>query len=143
MAGKGRTENLRPPWKPGESGNPSGRPKKRPLSDLYAEFAQRPVPEKLRRALGLAEGVTFAEAQTHSLFVAASSGNVRAAREIREAIEGRAGERSSDPERPQPVELRVVYDDPLPGKKPEASSGSTLEASPGTTPENSTDTTEK
>ena len=24
---RGRTENLRPPWKPGESGNPSGMPK--------------------------------------------------------------------------------------------------------------------
>ena len=37
MAGKGRLENLKPAWKPGESGNPSGRPKNRSISDAYAE----------------------------------------------------------------------------------------------------------
>lgn len=28
MNSRGNTANLRPPWKPGESGNPNGRPKK-------------------------------------------------------------------------------------------------------------------
>jgi hypothetical protein len=130
MPGKGKIENLRPPWKPGESGNPSGRPKKRPLSDLYAEFAERPVPEKLRRALGLAEGATFAEAQTLSLFLAASNGNIQAAREIREAIEGKAGPRPN-PEHREVFELRMVYDPPL-ENEPEASPDTTPEDGPHT-----------
>ena len=33
----GRTENLKP-WKPGQSGNPGGRPKKRPITELYEEL---------------------------------------------------------------------------------------------------------
>jgi hypothetical protein len=33
----GKLENLRP-WQPGQSGNPGGRPKKRPLTELYEEF---------------------------------------------------------------------------------------------------------
>ena len=130
MAGRGRIQNLRPPWKPGESGNPSGRPKKRPISDLYAEFAERPVPEKLRRALGLAKGATFAEAQTVSLFTAASNGNVQAAREIREGIEGKASERPRLGEIDEVV-FRIVEE--RRGKKPEASQDTTPEASPDTT----------
>jgi hypothetical protein len=120
MSGKGNMQNLRPPWKPGESGNPSGRPKKRPISDSYAEFAQRPLPEKLRRELGLQEGVTFAEAQTMSLFTAAAKGSVTAAREIREAIEGKANERW-DPKVPENATIRVVYGtrEPKPASSPE------------------------
>jgi hypothetical protein len=114
----------------GESGNPSGRPKNRPISDLYAEFAQRPVPEKLRRALGLAKGATFAEAQTVSLFIAASNGNVQAAREIREGIEGKANERSKLGGIEEVV-LHVVEE--RRGKKPEDSQDTTQEASPDTT----------
>jgi hypothetical protein len=133
MAGKGRLQNLRPPWKPGESGNPSGRPKNRPISDLYAEFAQRPVPEKLRRRLGLAKGATFAEAQTVILFIAAGNGDVRAAREIREGIEGKANERSEIVDRRFDVE--VGYETP-----PKAIQDTTPEASPDTT---SPDTIEK
>jgi hypothetical protein len=127
MAGKGRIQNLRPPWKPGESGNPSGRPKKRPISNLYAEFAERPVPEKLRRKLGLGVGATFAEAQTVSLFTAASNGNVQAAREIREGIEGKASERPTLGD-VNDVVIRIVEE--RRGKKPEASQDITPEASP-------------
>jgi len=124
MAGKGRVENLRPPWKPGESGNPSGRPKNRPISDLYAEFAERPVPEKLRRALGLAKGATFAEAQTMSLFIAACNGDVRAAHEIREGIEGKANVRSNIEDRTIKVDvewetLPTAIEDTIPKSSPD------------------------
>lgn len=34
--------NLRAPWKPGESGNPAGRPKKRPITELYEEILADP-----------------------------------------------------------------------------------------------------
>jgi hypothetical protein len=38
---RGRVENLKP-FKPGQSGNPSGRPKKTPLTDLYKELLDSP-----------------------------------------------------------------------------------------------------
>lgn len=46
MAGRGKIENLRPPWKPGESGNFSGRPKRKPVYDALLEAAD---PQTLRR----------------------------------------------------------------------------------------------
>jgi hypothetical protein len=48
MAGKGRIENLQPPWKPGESGNPTGRPKKRQLTECYEAVIEQAPPEDLR-----------------------------------------------------------------------------------------------
>jgi len=37
--------NLRPPWKPGESGNPNGRPKRRTFSEVaYAFLAEKVDP---------------------------------------------------------------------------------------------------
>jgi hypothetical protein len=110
MAGKGKIENLRPAWRPGESGNPAGRPKRRPISDAYAEYLQRPVPEKLRSELDLWEGATFADAIAAGLVIAVCKGSVAAARELREATEGKAGDRPK--EISGPVNLRVIYDDP-------------------------------
>jgi hypothetical protein len=42
-------------WKPGHSGNPSGRPKKLPITDRYATVAELPVPDNLLTALRLSE----------------------------------------------------------------------------------------
>ena len=109
-------------------------------SNLYAELAERPAPEKLRRALGLAKGATFAEAQTVSLYIAASNGNVQAAREIREGIEGKASERPRLGDIDEVV-LRIVEE--RRAKKPEASQDTRAEASPETTPEAGPGTTEK
>lgn len=94
MAARGRIQNLRPPWKPGESGNPSGRPKKRPISDRYNSIAETPLSEKRRLELGLWKGATYADALATRLFDAAIDGNFRAAREIRQAIEGHSSEPS-------------------------------------------------
>jgi hypothetical protein len=118
MAGKGKTENLRPPWKPGESGNPSGRPKKRLLSDTYGEFGQQLLPEKLRLRLGFSEGATFADALTQGLFLSAINGNVAAARELREAIEGKAIVRPRDAVAEE-VTVRVVYETTPRVKRPD------------------------
>jgi hypothetical protein len=46
---------LHPPWKPGESGNPSGRPRKLPITERYATIAELPVPDYLLTALKLSE----------------------------------------------------------------------------------------
>ena len=37
-----RLANLRPPWQPGESGNPSGRPKKKPITEMYERILDDP-----------------------------------------------------------------------------------------------------
>jgi hypothetical protein len=110
MAGHGKIENLRPPWRPGESGNPAGRPRRRPISDAYDELLQRLAPEKLRRELDLSEGATYADALAATLINAACKGRVAEAREIREAVEGKAGERPK--EISGPIEIRITYDDP-------------------------------
>ena len=36
-----RLANLKP-WQPGQSGNPSGRPKKKPITDLFEELMSDP-----------------------------------------------------------------------------------------------------
>lgn len=117
MAGKGRIENLRPPWKPGESGNPRGRPKGRPISDSYGDFADMPLPEELCRELGLPLGATYGQGLTSCLFRTAMKGNISAVREIREGIEGKAGGRP-DIACSQDVTFHVIYDKaPLKNKK--------------------------
>lgn len=35
---RGNTENLRPPWKPGQSGNPGGRPKGQSLTKILRDI---------------------------------------------------------------------------------------------------------
>jgi hypothetical protein len=95
MAGKGRIENLQPPWKPGESGNPAGRPKKLPITDRYATVAELPVPDNLLTALRLSEAEkpaikTYGDALVLSQFRAGIKGKTEPAREIADRLEGRA-----------------------------------------------------
>src|SRR6478752_3234498 len=46
-----RTAGLRP-WKPGQSGNPGGRPKKKPVTDLYEQILNDPeAVDELREAI--------------------------------------------------------------------------------------------
>lgn len=110
MSGKGRIENLRSPWKPGHSGNPAGRPRRRPMSDRYRHLAEQPLPEERWRKLGLWPGATFGDAVVKSTFEAAIDGKYQAAREVREAIESDVSldqlEAAISPE----VQLNVVYD---------------------------------
>ena len=53
MAGTGRIENLRPPWKKGDpSPNPSGRPKRRPITEALEAFVASPEGRKaIQRAV--------------------------------------------------------------------------------------------
>lgn len=127
MAGKPKTAeaaarqkaHLKPPWQPGESGNPSGRPKKRPITDEYFQLSQSPIPESLRqkinRQLGeelLKEGATWAQANALRRFLdTIMQGGHPSSREIREAIEGKAPERLeiTGPERKE-IKIRVSFD---------------------------------
>ncbi|MEJ7578653.1 MAG: DUF5681 domain-containing protein [Pyrinomonadaceae bacterium] len=75
-----RLSNLKP-FKPGQSGNPAGRPKSITLSEAI----------RLQLAKKVSEGsdYTYAEAIAQVLCVAAVKGNVNAAREIADRTEGK------------------------------------------------------
>ena len=103
-------------FQPGRSGNPGGRPKKRLISDRYAELAEVELSEPDRIKYGLPEGATYGDALAYRMFRAALDGKADAAREIREAIEGKTGQR---PELAAgPVEIQVTYERPVSLRNP-------------------------
>ncbi len=69
-------------WKPGQSGNPGGRPRTAVLSQACREKLSEPVP-------GDAEGRTFAQAIAKMLATKALEGDLRAAQELGDRAEGR------------------------------------------------------
>ena len=69
-------------FKPGQSGNPGGRPKKSPLADACRELLNNPVPED-------PSGRTYAEAIAEQLAERALAGDIRAVREIADRAEGK------------------------------------------------------
>lgn len=111
------TSGLKP-FKPGQSGNPGGRPKKRPITDEYFALTNKAIPEKLRKKLQkkwgieLEKGITFAQmnALRRSLDALEQGGHT-SSKEIREAIEGKAPERLeiSGPERKE-ITIRILHD---------------------------------
>ena len=70
-------------WKPGQSGNPGGRPKTAPLSHACRELLAQPVPDD-------PEGRTYAEAIAQTLAKKALQGDIRAAQEVADRAEGKA-----------------------------------------------------
>ena len=82
-----RTRGLIP-WKPGQSGNPGGRPKKKPLTDAYARILKRRVPAEVVRKLGLRGHPTYAEMIAMSVAKEAIKGKVQAAAELADRVEG-------------------------------------------------------
>jgi len=69
-------------WKKGQSGNPSGRPKNKTLSNAYKSKLEEAVPND-------PEGRTWAELIAEAQVRDAVRGNVQAAREIADRTEGR------------------------------------------------------
>jgi hypothetical protein len=70
-------------FKKGQSGNVSGRPKYKCLSDAYRFQLEQPVP-------GDPEGRTWGQLLAEAMVRAAVKGNVHAAREVAERTEGKA-----------------------------------------------------
>ena len=111
--------NLRP-IAPGEVRNPRGINRRRPITDRYYEWSESMLPEAIRRKINkefhaeiLKEGATWADATAARQFhEAVMKGSTAAAKEIREAIEGRSPQRQEviGPERKE-VTIRVVYED--------------------------------
>jgi hypothetical protein len=69
-----RLANLKPPWKPGQSGNPGGRPKRKPLTDTLLEVLEDPKE---------------CEALVRVWLKRAQKGSVTHLREILDRVEGR------------------------------------------------------
>ena len=101
-------KNLRP-FKPGQSGNPAGRPKKLPISDCLATLLEMPIEESERKKLKLPQGATNAHAIAIVLIRLACKGDLRAIKEILDRVEGKPGTRieSQDDVTERPA-LRVV-----------------------------------
>jgi hypothetical protein len=85
------------PFKPGQSGNPNGRPKKTPITDEYEKLAGKKYPETLRISFNkkwkvevLKKGATYAEANAAAKYLAGINGDTAASKEFRESIEGKA-----------------------------------------------------
>ncbi|MGH9350913.1 MAG: DUF5681 domain-containing protein [Terriglobia bacterium] len=70
-------------FRPGQSGNPGGRPKSAPLSHACRELLAALIPEDPQHR-------TYAEAIAQTLAQKAIAGDVRAAQEITDRAEGRA-----------------------------------------------------
>lgn len=92
MNSTGEIKNLRSPWKPGQSGNPAGRPRKRPLSDAYLRVLESPAPADMVVALrqfGIRPGARWADILAVGMVKAAAHGDAAAAKEITNRLEGR------------------------------------------------------
>lgn len=76
----GCLENLKP-WKPGQSGNLNGRPKKKPLTEELERLLAEDAPK--------GKGQTWAAVIAEALVKRASKGDVRAIVELGNRIEGR------------------------------------------------------
>lgn len=78
----GGIENLKP-WPKGVSGNPSGRPRKTPLTEAYRDVLAQPVPDDPL-------GRSYAQAIAQTVAQNALKGDIRAAQELADRAEGRA-----------------------------------------------------
>ena len=99
MAENSKTTGFRGPspdvgkpyrWKPGQSGNPGGRPKRQPITELYEKQLQQRLPEAVRLKLGLKEGATYGHAVAFRQVQRAILGETQAAKEITDRVEGKA-----------------------------------------------------
>jgi hypothetical protein len=112
---KGTAKNLRAPWRKGEpSPNPSGRPKRLPISDVYAQLAVQPIPESIlkilqRDGVPLGPDTTFADGLATQMWLQALRGDILAAREIRESIEGKSPTRTEIKQGPTEVAPKPDY----------------------------------
>jgi hypothetical protein len=67
-----------------------GRPKRTAVTDAYAKHIGKPLPDDIRRKLGLPKSATWADAMAVGQIRSAVRGKTDAAREIVDRLEGRA-----------------------------------------------------
>src|ERR1700675_1210646 len=110
--------NLKP-WQPGQSGNPEGINRKRPITDRYYQRSEEKLPESLRKKFNekvgeeiLGLGASWGDANAAQRFLdAIETQGAISSKEIREAIEGKAPQRLeiSGPERKE-ISIKVSFD---------------------------------
>jgi hypothetical protein len=87
---------LTPQWTQGQSGNPKGRPRKRPITEELERTGSSLCPPSIRRIVAklgikLEENATWNQALSLALYHAAvTRGDVVVAREITDRLEGKA-----------------------------------------------------
>lgn len=97
---RGRVENLIPyQFKPGESGNPNGRPKKSPVTDHVKDQLEGPIPRAMLDSMK--EGAravffeiygpdpTFGQMIAFKLVAMSAKGDMMAMRELLDRVEGK------------------------------------------------------
>src|SRR5258708_32075433 len=95
---------------PNNCANPSGRPKKKPITDRYREALEVELLDDIRSPLGWKKGATMADAVARRMAIRAISGRhaVEAAREMREAIEGKTPTQPSEQPPAQTVNNTII-----------------------------------
>ena len=96
-------------FRPGQSGNPSGRPPTKLLTEGLRKRLDSPIPAQLASELGLLSEATFAEAINARLSRDAANGNIAAIHVVYERIEGKPPKEVVCDEQKNVV-LRVIYD---------------------------------
>jgi hypothetical protein len=92
--GRGRRENLTP-FKPGQSGNPGGRPKKAPITDYLRDQLEAPIPEAMKAKLPpifievYGTDATFGQMVAFKIIAQAAEGNMQAAGMLLDRTEGK------------------------------------------------------
>lgn len=120
---RGRNRGGLPPvetrWKKGQSGNPGGRPKKKPITEAYEAMARTNVPTEVLEALQRAgfKGRTWAEAWAFGLAVKAARGDVPAAKEITDRVEGKPPTSEDDEGKKGSRGMIVVIHAPRPDRE--------------------------
>jgi hypothetical protein len=72
-------------WRPGESGNPSGRPKKTPITDELRALMDEPYAGPEKRFKGMSNACVLAK----RLYELAIAGDLGAAKEVADRVEGK------------------------------------------------------
>jgi hypothetical protein len=126
VVGTGTRQKLRPrgkpfkkgerhafQFKPGQSGNPGGKPKiHQRMRSEYDALLARIVPDEILESLGIPPGSTWAAAVALGVAGRAAAGDSNAAREMREATEGKVTERHEVvAKNDQPVQLPTLVID--------------------------------
>lgn len=85
-------------FKPGQSGNPGGRPKKLAITDLLKEQLDKPIPEAMKAKLPpifsevYGDSPTFADMIAFKLVAMSAKGDMFAMKELLDRVEGKVAQ---------------------------------------------------
>jgi hypothetical protein len=107
-------------WKPGQSGNPGGRPRNKPITTVYQDGMNEKLPAELRKVrvgratVILPEGATYLDWISLGQCIEAGRGKPAAAREIADRLEGGVAKpvEVSGPEG-GPLDIQLMTDEQL------------------------------